>query len=178
MRNKSSNAQSTPDDTEPSPSEGGNAAAGGVVAVTRALRLLEAFGMDDAFLTLAELSRRTGMHKTTALRLARTLAAEHYLVQREDGAWRLGRAAGWLGACYQATFDVHDLVEPVLRELTVQTGESASFYVREGHLRTCLARVDGPRTIRHHVRVGLGLPLDRGAPGRVILAFSGEPGEP
>ena len=172
MRNNSS----TSDDSEASPAEGGNAAAGGVVAVTRALRLLEAFGMDDAFLTLAELSRRTGMHKTTALRLARTLAAEHYLVQREDGAWRLGRAAGWLGACYQATFDVHDLVEPVLRELTVQTGESASFYVREGHLRTCLARVDGPRTIRHHVRVGLGLPLDRGAPGRVILAFSGEPG--
>ena len=41
----------------------------GVIAVTRALRLLEAFGMDDAQLTLAELSRRTGMHKTTACAL-------------------------------------------------------------------------------------------------------------
>lgn len=150
----------------------------GVIAVTRALRLLEAFGVSDAQLTLAELSRRTGMHKTTALRIARTLANDNYLVQKEDGSWRLGRAAGWLGACYQATFDVHDVVEPVLRELTIQTGESASFYVREGNQRTCLARVDGPRTIRHHVRVGIGLPLDLGAPGRVILAFSGEPGEP
>lgn len=150
----------------------------GVIAVTRALRLLEAFGVADAQLTLAELSRRTGMHKTTALRIARTLANDNYLVQKEDGSWRLGRAAGWLGACYQATFDVHDVVEPVLRELTIQTGESASFYVREGNQRTCLARVDGPRTIRHHVRVGIGLPLDLGAPGRVILAFSGEPGEP
>ena len=150
----------------------------GVTAVTRALRLLEAFGMSEAHLTLAELSRRTGMHKTTALRIARTLASDNYLVQKEDGSWRLGRAAGWLGACYQATFDVHDVVEPVLRDLTVQTGESASFYVREGNQRTCLARVDGPRTIRHHVRVGLGLPLELGAPGRVILAFSGEAGEP
>lgn len=150
----------------------------GVIAVTRALRLLEAFGMGDAQLTLAELSRRTGLHKTTALRIARTLAVDHYLVQKEDGSWRLGRAVGWLGACYQATFDVHDVVEPVLRELTIQTGESASFYVREGNQRTCLARVDGPQTIRHHVRVGIGLPLNLGAPGRVILAFSGEPGEP
>jgi DNA-binding IclR family transcriptional regulator len=150
----------------------------GVIAVTRALRLLEAFGMDDAQLTLAELSRRTGMHKTTALRIARTLALDHYMVQKEDGSWRLGRAVGWLGACYQATFDVHDVVEPVLRDLTIQTGESASFYVREGTQRTCLARVDGPQTIRHHVRVGIGLPLNLGAPGRVILAFSGEPGEP
>lgn len=150
----------------------------GVIAVTRALRLLEAFGVEDAHLSLAELSRRSGMHKTTALRIARTLANDNYLVQREDGNWRLGRAAGWLGACYQATFDVHDVVEPVLRELTIETGESASFYVREGNQRTCLARVDGPRTIRHHVRVGIGLPLELGAPGRVILAFSGEPGEP
>jgi len=181
MRNSSKPDSTPPEAPEAGPEaapEESAAAPGGVVAVTRALRLLEAFGMDEAYLSLAELSRRTGMHKTTALRLARTLAADHYLVQREDGAWRLGRAAGWLGACYQATFDVHDLVEPVLRELTVQTGESASFYVREGNLRTCLARVDGPRTIRHHVRVGLGLPLDLGAPGRVILAFSGEPGEP
>src|SRR3546814_8642272 len=30
----------------------------------------------------------------------------------------------------------------------------------------------------HHVRVGAGLPLDLGGPGRVILAFSGEAGEP
>ncbi len=149
-----------------------------VVVVTRALRLLEAFGVDDTQLSLAELSRRTQLHKTTVLRIARTLAADNYLVQRDDGHWRLGRAAGWLGACYQATFDVHELVEPVLRELTVKTGESASFYVREGNQRTCLARVDGPRTIRHHVRVGIGLPLELGAPGRVILAFSGEAGEP
>lgn len=161
----------------PNPSQTGEEG-GGVIAVTRALRLLETFGVDDAQLTLAELSRRTGMHKTTVLRIARTLAQDHYLVQKEDGSWRLGRAAGWLGACYQATFDVHEVVEPVLRELTIQTGESASFYVREGNQRTCLARVDGPRTIRHHVRVGIGLPLDLGAPGRVILAFSGEPGEP
>ncbi|MEN9538034.1 MAG: HTH-type transcriptional regulator KipR [Pseudomonadota bacterium] len=150
----------------------------GVVAVSRALRLLEAFGIDDAQLSLTELSRRTGMHKSTALRIARTLAQSNYVVQRDDGSWRLGRAVGWLGACYQAAFDVHDVVEPVLRELTVQTGESASFYVREGNQRTCLARVDGPRTIRHHVRVGIGLPLDLGAPGRVILAFSGQAGEP
>lgn len=149
-----------------------------VVAVTRALAVLEAFGTADAQLSLAELARRTGMHKTTVLRIARTLGAKHYLVQRDDGNWRLGRAAGWLGTCYQATFDMHDVVEPVLRELAIATGESASFYVREGDQRACLVRVEGPQAIRHHVRVGAALPLNLGAPGRVILAFSGEPGEP
>ncbi len=161
-----------------STSEAADDTGGGVIAVRRALRVLEAFGVSDAQLSLAELSRRTGFHKTTVLRLARTLAADNYLVQKEDGSWRLGRAAGWLGACYQATFNVHEVVEPVLRELTIKTGESASFYVREGQQRTCLVRVEGPQAIRHHVRIGAALPLDSGAPGRVILAYSGEPGEP
>jgi len=35
-----------------------------------------------------------------------------------------------------------------------------------------------PRQFGTHVRIGAALPLRLGAPGRVILAFSGEPGEP
>jgi len=150
----------------------------GVTAVRRAMRILEAFGVEDAQLTLAELSRRTGYHRSTVLRLARTLALDDYLAQRADGSWRLARASGWLGACYQATFNVHDVVEPMLRELSTATGESATFYVREGHQRICVQRIEGPKSIRHHVRVGTALPLELGGPGRVILAFSGEPGEP
>jgi DNA-binding IclR family transcriptional regulator len=150
----------------------------GVVAVRRAMRILEAFGVEDAHLSLAELSRRTGCHRSTVLRLARTLAMDDYLAQRPDGTWRLARAAGWLGACYQATFNVLEVVQPVLRELSAATGESATFYVREGEQRICVARVEGPRSIRHHVRVGAALPLKLGSPGRVLLAFAGEPGEP
>lgn len=148
----------------------------GVAAVTRALHILEAFALGESSLSLAELSRRCGLHKTTVLRLARTLAQSGYLVQRDDGDWRLGPAAGWLGARYQAGFDVQNVLEPALRELTIQTGESAAFYVREGNVRTCLVRVEGPQALRHHARMGEGLPLDKGSPGRVILAFSGEPG--
>lgn len=152
--------------------------AGGVVAVTRALSLMEAFAIGESALSLAELSRRAGMHKTTALRLARTLALSNYMVQTDDGLWRLGPAAGWLGARYQAGFDVNNVVEPALHELVKATGESASFYVREGDIRSCVARVEGPQSVRHNVRIGERLPLDRGAPGRVILAFSGAAGQP
>ena len=80
----------THDDDEP--------ASGGVNAVTRALSLMETFQAGEATLSLAEMSRRSGMHKTTALRLARTLALSSYMVQAEDGQWRLGPATGWLGA--------------------------------------------------------------------------------
>lgn len=172
-------ASPTPPSTpaETAARDGAAAGASGVVAVTRALQLLDAFALAEAKLSLAELSRRVGLHKTTVLRLARTLAQSGYLVQREDGEWRLGPAAGWLGARYQAGFDVQNVLEPALRELTQASGESAAFYVREGNTRTCIVRVEGPQALRHHARMGEGLPLDKGSPGRVILAFSGEPGE-
>jgi DNA-binding IclR family transcriptional regulator len=159
--------------TAAGPNEAGE---GGVIAVTRALSLMEAFQLGESALSLAELSRRSGMHKTTALRLARTLALSNYMVQTEDGQWRLGPAAGWLGARYQAGFDVNNAVEPTLHELVRLTGESASFYVREGDIRSCIARVEGPQSVRHNIRIGERLPLDKGAPGRVILAFSGAKG--
>lgn len=149
---------------------------GGVIAVTRALQVLEAFRIEDQHLTLAELSRRTALHNTTVLRLARTLALSGYMVQKDSGEWRLGPAAGWLGARYQAGFDLNNVVEPTLRELSRATEESASFYVREGDVRACIARVEGPQSVRHHVRIGMRLPLNLGAPGRVILAFSGAHG--
>jgi len=153
-------------------------AEGGVAAVSKALCLMEAFEIGESTLSLAELSRRVDMHKTTVLRLARTLALSQYMVQSDDGQWRLGPAAGWLGARYQAGFDVNNVVEPALHQLVKETGESASFYVREGEIRSCVARVEGPQSVRHNVRIGERLPLNRGAPGRVILAFSGAAGEP
>ena len=150
---------------------------GGVTAVARALQVMEAFRIGERQLPLAELSRRTALHNTTVLRLARTLAQSGFMVQSEDGQWRLGPAAGWLGARYQAGFDINNVVEPTLRDLSLATHESASFYVREGQERACISRVEGPQSVRHHVRIGMRLPLTLGAPGRVILAFSGEAGE-
>ena len=104
------------------------------------------------------------------------MAAVRYLVQLDNGSWRLGPGAGWLGARYQTVFGQTESIEPVLRDLSKNSGESAAFYVREGNSRSCVVRVDGPQTIRHHVRMGEILPVNRGAIGRVLLAFSGEEG--
>jgi DNA-binding IclR family transcriptional regulator len=116
------------------------------------------------------------MYKSTILRLCESLERHGYL-QRLDGAgYRLGPAPTRLASLYQRAFRVADVVVPVLHELVRRSGESASFYVRDGDVRVCLHRVDSPRPIRDHVREGDHLPLDRGAAGRVLLAFSGSPG--
>lgn len=150
----------------------------GVAAVERALSILLCFEEGDVALSLADVARRTELDKATALRLARTLAMSHFLSRTEDGSWRLGPALVRLGAYYQAAFSLRDVIEPLLARLSRTTGESAAFYVREGDSRICLFRHDSHQSIRHHVRVGTLLPLDRGAPGRLILAYSDEQGMP
>lgn len=146
-----------------------------VLAIERALNLLDAFGLEDAKLTLAELSRRAHLPKSSALRIARTLQRSGYLVQLPDVAWRLGPAAAWLGARYQVVFDLDNTIEPVLQDLARKTRESASFFVRDGEMRICLLRVKG-NDAPHRVRIGEPLPLEKGSAGQVMLAFTGREG--
>src|SRR5690606_17511845 len=148
----------------------------GVRALQRAFAILEAFS-DAPCLSLAELTRRCGLPKSSTLRLARTLESAGYLGRVTDGSWRLGAAAARLGCNYQRAFDPAGLVPPLLRHLAVTTGRTASFFVNEGQSRVLLMRaehVDESRAIK----LGEQRPLDRGAAGKVILAFSGACGAP
>ncbi|ALM82997.1 IclR family transcriptional regulator [Bordetella sp. N] len=147
-----------------------------VTAVVRALALLDAFGIEDSQLSLAELARRTSLPKTTTFRLAHTLAQAGYLVQLENASWRLGPATAWLSARYHVAFDLHDVLEPILRDLARSTGETTSFFAHDGNRRVRLIRVRGHDDFASSSRVGQSLPLTKGSAGKVMLAFEGQHG--
>jgi DNA-binding IclR family transcriptional regulator len=138
--------------------------------------LLAAFHAGDRSLTLPDLAERTGLVKSTALRLLASL--QHFgLIQRlEDGRYALGPEVARLQSIYTASFSLEGVVMPVLHELVRKTRESGVYHVRQGDARLCLYRVDSPQPIRDHVQVGDLVPLDRGAGGRVLMAFSGAKG--
>jgi DNA-binding IclR family transcriptional regulator len=146
-------------------------ATGGVAAVGRAFAILNAFRTSDTSLSLNEIAQRTGMYKSTILRLIASLVQEHCMVRLDDGTYQLGSMLLHWGGLYQAALRLDDHVPPVLRRLVQETEEGASFFTREGNLRVCLFRVDSPRSIRDHIRTGDLLPLDRGAAGRVLASF-------
>ena len=151
--------------------------ASGVAAVDRALSILDAFADEDRKLTLAELAKRTGLYKSTVIRLAKSLEKSRYLLRSEDGTYRLGSKVLSLGALYQKHFGTADIVPPILREIVDELHEGASFYVRDEAQRLCLHRIESPRAVRDSIHVGDRLPLTVGAAGHVILAFSGLTGE-
>lgn len=145
----------------------------GVAAVDRAIDVLEAFEHAGPSLTLSELAEHTGLVKSTVLRLAASLVRRGLLRREPGGGYRLGPALVRLGARYQAAFALGDHVMPALEALSQATGESASFYVREGDRRVCLHRVNARRHhLLHFVQVGTQFPYGTGASGRVIRAFT------
>jgi len=149
----------------------------GVAAVNRALSILMAFENSVEGMSLAELSAATGMYHSTILRLCESLLHYGFIVRLEDGRYKLGSTPFFLGMLYQESFRLWDHAAPVLRELVRATKETAAIYIRDGDSRVCLHRMTQPRSVLMHVREGERVELDKGAAGKVILAFSGEPGE-
>lgn len=143
----------------------------GVATLERALTILAAFTENELTLSLAEISRRTGLYKSTLLRLLGTLERFNYVGQQGDGNYHVGAAAFYLGTLYQRWVQPAEIIMPALRALVDATGESASFNVREGEVRVCVYRIDSPHTIRDHIKVGDVLPLGQGAVGKILSTF-------
>ena len=152
------------------------AAPGGVAAVDRALSLLSAFRKEDKALSVTELASRAKLYKSTVLRLLASLAHRGFVQKTDDGHWALGAEISRLSAIYTDSFSLEDVVLPVMQELVATTGECVALHVRQGETRLCLFRVDSSQLLRDHVKAGDVLPLDRGAGGRVLMAFGGAKG--
>lgn len=149
-----------------------------VEAVERALEIINCFTEEHSVLGLKQLAEMTGFYKSTILRLVASLERYGFIIRQRDGRFRLGSAFISLGDIARRSFDIAALVRPVLEDLRDQLNESIAFYVRSGNKRICLYRANANRAIRHQLEEGLRLPLERGAGGRILVAFSGEAGEP
>jgi DNA-binding IclR family transcriptional regulator len=140
----------------------------GVAAVEKALALLDCFTPGHASWTLAELSKAVGMNRTTIYRLMNSLERMNYVTRSDDGAYSLGARVLYLGKLYERTFQLADLVEPVLFSLSSETGESASYNILENGTRLCLFRVEPAVGLRETRLPGTALPIDNTCGAKVI----------
>jgi DNA-binding IclR family transcriptional regulator len=143
----------------------------GVASADRALAVLTAFKRGDTALGLSELSKRTGLVKSTIMRLVISLERFGLLKRLPDGTYRLDAEVMRLGSIFRESLDLESHVMPVLRRLASETEESASFYVRNGDFRVCLYRVDSPHPLRLHIQPGDMLPMDTSSVAQVLRRF-------
>ena len=140
----------------------------------RGIAVLECFSAERLRLALRDIAELTGLDKATLLRLLAVLQRAR-MVQRDDGGqYAPGPALLHMGMLYHRTFDLGSRLQPAMREVMQQTGETVAFYVRTGSERMCLYRENSANEVRHHVEIGNRLPLVAGgASAHVLLAYTG-----
>ncbi|WP_052401269.1 IclR family transcriptional regulator [Muricoccus aerilatus] len=152
--------------------------ASGVAAVGRAMTVLGAFRPGDTALPLRVLAARTGLYKSTILRLLASLERYCCVRRNADGSWSPGPMLLHWGSLYVRGLGLETLVQPVLDSLTEATGQGATFWVKlDDERRICLYRAAPPRTLRVAVQAGDMMPLGSAATGRVFAVWDPAAGE-
>jgi len=159
-------------ESEKTPSEQAGQAESGVAAVDRAFAILSAFNIEQDCLSLAEIARRTGLYKSTILRLIASLEKAGFVRRLSDGRYSVGPEPLRLSQLYQTSFRLRDVIHPLLESITEESGETSSFYVLENGSRVVLFRVEPKRAVRVSVLEGARFPLQAGASGKILRAFT------
>jgi DNA-binding IclR family transcriptional regulator len=147
----------------------------GVQTVDRALQLLQTFREAEQELGVTDLAGALGVHKSTASRLAATLAGRGFL-ERAPGSesFRRGPELGRLGLLARGgEDDLVALARPAMQRLAAKTGETVNLAVLEGDEALNIAQAEGRHIVGVGSWVGRRTPLHCTANGKVLLAFSG-----
>lgn len=144
----------------------------GAQAALRAVRLLKLFTIERPELTLAELSKLSGLNKTTTHRLLRALQSEG-LVERNgvSSAYSLGAGLMALGVQALASSDLRRRVRPLLKSLASDSGETATLEVPIEDSMLILDEVTGRHVVGAVGNVGTRWPLHATSTGKAVMAF-------
>lgn len=139
--------------------------------VGRAVAILTSYLATDRELTLAELTRRTGLPKPTVHRLLHELATWG-LVERTGSAWRLGLQLFELGQMAPRQRTLHEAALPFLHDLHEATHETVHMAVLDGTEIVYIDKLSRRGAPTLPSRVGGRMPLHCTAVGKVWLAYS------
>ncbi len=131
---------------------------------------MEAIARSRDGISLAELSKRVGLHNSTTFHLVRTMVSLGYVRQLKDKRYRVGRPLFVLAANSLDDVEMVSLAMPVLEDLSRETGEAGHFAVRMGDGVVVIARTGGAGAFQLTNRMGVVRPAHCTALGKIVLA--------
>ncbi len=144
----------------------------GAQAALRAVRLLKLFTIEKSEMSLAEISKLSGLNKTTTHRLLRALQSES-LIERNSltSRYSLGPGLMALGVQALAGSDLRRRARPLLKSLADDTGETATLEVPIEDSMLILDEVTGRHVVGAAGNVGTRWPMHATSTGKAVLAF-------
>lgn len=144
----------------------------GDAVVTRAFSLLDSFDAEHRSQTLASLAQRTGLPRSTALRLARKLTEVGALERLADGRYVVGLHLLEIASLAPRGHGLREVALPYLEDLFQVTGQHVLLAVREGEEALLVERLSAHDASPVRFRVGGRMPLAATGVGLVLLAYA------
>ena len=134
----------------------------------RALQILVSLGEGER--SLDQLAAELDVHKTTVLRLLRTMEAERFVRRDDAHRYRLGSRLFALADVAREQHVVRDVAAPHLRQLNQSTGQTVHLAAWENGEVVYIDKLDSVRSVRMYSHVGVPAALHCTAVGKVLLA--------
>lgn len=144
----------------------------GESVLSRALRLLDAFGPDRTALRITDLAARTGLHVATVSRMVAELVGHGVLERGEDRLVRPGLRLWELGARASPALTLREAAMPALGDLHAAVGHHVQLGVRDGVEVLFLERLSAPAAVINYTRIAGRLPVHASSSGLVLLAHA------
>lgn len=139
-------------------------------SVLKAIDILHLFSALEPRLSLAEISRRQGLPKTTAYNLLNTLLSRGFVEKTDDGRYALGTAIVALTQSVRVNVELRDGAAPLLRRLADVCRESAYLCIPDGDWGLYIYAVESPDRLRARTAVGDRTCLHCTAVGKSLLS--------
>lgn len=140
--------------------------------LSRAVRIVEAFGPGDTALTVTEIARRSGLHIATASRLVEELSSFGWLQRDEDRKVRIGVRMWEVVSRASPTLSLREAAMPVMEDLHAIVGQHIQLGVMEGDEVLFVERLTAPGAVINYTRVAGRLPLHASSSGLLLLAYA------
>ena len=142
-----------------------------ISVIEDAVSVLETFLNGKQTLTLAQITKSSGLVKNKVFRILSTLE-KHRLVNRDEGGnYLLGVRFLAFGQQVQRQTSLLSISQPVMDWLLAETSETIFLGVIDGNEALCIAARESPRSIRLFAQVGRRVPIYCGGVPKVLLAF-------
>ncbi len=139
-------------------------------SILRALSILETFEGKDVALSIAEISRAVGLHRSTVHRLVVTLESAGWLCKlQKSEKFVLGLKVLTLRENVNQPLSLVDVIRPLLDDLAKRTGETIILSMKDGMQTICVDIIESTYVLKISSRIGQGYPLYAGATGLAVL---------
>ncbi|MFJ4771114.1 IclR family transcriptional regulator [Streptomyces uncialis] len=150
----------------------GKSASAGEALIERAFALLGSFDADNRAQPLAGLTRRTGMPRSTALRLARQLTDVGALERLDDGRFVVGLRLLEIASLAPRGHGLRAVAMPFMEDLFHVTGQHVLLAVRDKHEALLVERLSAHDAVPVRFRIGGRMALTTTGVGLVLLAHA------